>query len=308
MTLSIATKIVVIPSTAGAVGHSGAVAKGRHRSCGKVVGLTAVLVTGDVAAVSNRSCSVDGSLTVPRSFQERAFVIQVISVKIGKRHQTVVIIKRHLAELESHQPIFAQFAQDTVDVYRAEAKAVGKHVLRQRALVPGLRRLPYQFQPHAQFQQEMRHALLGIPSAEVDKVFNHHRLVAGGSPQHSRRKAWCRFERLEKITSLDFGGLNRGDRFDVVISGAEQHRAQPQKIARNLEIDDLPRAIGQQLVRADPARSQNVGATLGLAFVDDVLARRKSLPSAVQLVKHRQLLVRQSYKCSELAGEGGVQC
>ena len=81
---------------------------------------------------------------------------------------------------------------------------------------------------------------------------------------HRRRQARGGGENRQKVALGDLRGLDRGDGFHIVVRGAEQDRPQAQEIARNLEIDDLPRATAQDLVGTGPARGDDEGALISL--------------------------------------------
>lgn len=66
--------------------------------------------------------------------------------------------------------------------------------------------------------------------------------------------------------------MNTGDWRDIVIIGPEQHGPKPQKVAGNLEADNLSGAAEQNLVRTGPSRSDDKGRMVDLALTDKVTA------------------------------------
>lgn len=68
------------------------------------------------------------------------------------------------------------------------------------------------------------------------------RLIARRCPKHGSGQAWGLGKGPQQGVHFDLGRLNPRNGFHIVIRGAEQNRAQTQKIARNLEINNLARA------------------------------------------------------------------
>ncbi len=77
---------------------------------------------------------------------------------------------------------------------------------------------------------------------------------------------------------------------ESVVRGAQQHAAQAHDVARDREIDHLPAAVGQQLVRARPAFLQDERVVALLALVDDLGVRRDRAPPRLEAGKARQLV------------------
>jgi hypothetical protein len=197
--------------------------------------------------------------------QKWPFLIEIAAVELGKFDEFIEVQDPHLSLLEADEAGFAQVTQDPVDVDRAEPERIGQHVLRQRTGIAITCSHPHQLQSRGKFEQEMRHALMCITPTDADQVLDHHRLVARRGPKHRGRKARIVGEGIEKIAGQDLRGLDRGDRFYIVVSGPEENRSEPEEVSRNLEIDDLSRAVVEQLVGADPAVGKDISRRVGLA-------------------------------------------
>ena len=86
----------------------------------------------------------------------------------------------------------------------------------------------------------------------------------------------------------------------------EQDAAQPQKIARYLEIDDLARAVRLNLARADPAGRENIRGLVGLALVHQIPPGDEGSATTEQSLEHRELRLGQCHEGGELSGERAV--
>ena len=110
----------------------------------------------------------------------------------------------------------------------------------------------------------------------------------------------------EQIAFQNLRCLHRRHRLDVVVGGAKQDRAQAEKVARNLEVDDLARAVGQQLVGADPSVREDVGGRMGLALVDEIAPRDEAAAPPMQAVEDLEFGTGQGDEVAQLAGEGAM--
>ncbi len=91
---------------------------------------------------------------------------------------------------------------------------------------------------------------------------------------------------IEKVLLAHLGGLHGRDRRDVVVRSAKQDRPKAEEIPGDLEIDDLPRAIGKDLAGRGPARGQDIGGLVLLSLMDHVVADREAAAAAIE-VGHR---------------------
>ena len=75
-----------------------------------------------------------------------------------------------------------------------------------------------------------------------------------------------------------------------MVRGAQEDAAQAHEVARDREIDHLPAAVGQQLVRARPALLQDERVVTLLALVDDLGVRRDRPPPRLEFGEARELV------------------
>ena len=218
--------------------------------------------------------------------QQRAFLVEIGAVELGEGDQTIEVVDGHLALLEGQQPFLPQLAQDAVDVDGAETESIGQKILRERAGKALAGALSNEHQPGAEFEQEMRRAFEGVAPADADEMFHHHRFVPRCRPQNGSGEARRRRERLQEVAFQHLRGLDRRDRLDIVVGGVEQDRAETEEIAGDLEVDDLPRSVPQELVGADPALGEDVGGRMGLALMDDIASSDEGASPPVKAVEN----------------------
>ena len=88
----------------------------------------------------------------------------------------------------------------------------------------------------------------------------------------------------------------------------KQNAPQSQEIPGHLEIDDLPRPVGLELVGTDPTRGQDIGGLSRLALMHHIAPRDEGPAALVQPFKHGQFDLRQGDEGRELAGQRAVFC
>ena len=108
-------------------------------------------------------------------------------------------------------------------------------------------------------------------------------------------------EGIQNVRPKHFGRLDAGDRLDAVIGGAEQDAAQPEEIARDLEVDDLPFSVGQDLVGTGPAIGQDEGRGILLTLVDHLVPGQKAATAPVEPCKRFKIDLRQGDEGRELS-------
>lgn len=91
-----------------------------------------------------------------------------------------------------------------------------------------------------------------------------------------------------------------------MVRGSQQNRAQAEKIAWNLKVDDLSRAVAQQLVGADPPLGEDIRGRMGLPLKYQVAPWFKAAAAAMQAIEHSQLDLGQSDEVAQLAGKGAL--
>jgi hypothetical protein len=111
-----------------------------------------------------------------------------------------------------------------------------------------------------------------------------------------------------QIRLEDFGGLDRHDRLETVVRGAQQHAAQAEEVTGHLEIDDLAGSIGLDLVGANPSAREDVGGLIRLPLVHHVPSRAEGPSALVKPLEHGEFSLRQGDKGREFAGQGAVLC
>ena len=156
---------------------------------------------------------------------------------------------------------------------------------------PLFRAEPDELQAQPQLEQEMGGADDGAAPADVDQVLDHHRLVPRGRPQDRRPQSWHPLEGVDHLPRRDLGDDDVAHRREAVVRGAQEHAAQAHEVARDREIDHLPAAVRQQLVRARPALLQDERVVTLLALVDDLGVRGDRAPPRLEPGKARQLIL-----------------
>jgi hypothetical protein len=88
---------------------------------------------------------------------------------------------------------------------------------------------------------------------------------------------------------------------DAVIRHVQKDAAQPQEIAGNLEIHDLPLPVLKKLVGTGPARREDIGGLVRLPLMNEIAPRHEGAAAIVQGCQHGKLGIRQGDKCAKLA-------
>ena len=96
---------------------------------------------------------------------------------------------------------------------------------------------------------------------------------------------------VDHLPRRDFGDDDVGHGREAMVRGAQEHAAQAHEVARDREIDHLPAAVGQQLVRARPALLQDERVVTLLALVDDLGVRGDRPAPRLEPGKARQLIL-----------------
>ena len=109
--------------------------------------------------------------------QTLAALIQIRRIELGKVHQPVIVVKRHMSVPKCHQSTLAKQAQDAVHMDRAQPQRIGEVILRQRAFEPVLAAHAHQRKPRSQLQQEMGHAGVRITPTDPYEMLHDHCLV-----------------------------------------------------------------------------------------------------------------------------------
>ncbi|SDX67852.1 hypothetical protein SAMN04488238_1152 [Roseicitreum antarcticum] len=87
---------------------------------------------------------------------------------------------------------------------------------------------------------------------------------------------------------MNFRYFDVGNGFDRVIRDVQSHAAKPEKIAWNLEVDNLPLAICQKFIGTGPARNKNVSRLIRLPLMYQIASGDKGTPTLVQTIQHGQ--------------------
>lgn len=85
----------------------------------------------------------------------------------------------------------------------------------------------------------------------------------------------------------DLGQFDVGQRGKALVRGPQQQAAQPDEVAGNLDVDDLPPAVPHLLVGASPSVAQDVRGVMVLPFLDEVSTRLEGDGGFLQRLKHR---------------------
>ena len=133
----------------------------------------------------------------------------------------------------------------------------------------------------------------GAAPTDADQMLDHHRLVARRGPEDRRPQSWHPLKGVDHLARRDLGDDDVGHGREAMVRGAQEHAAQAHEVARDREIDHLPAAVGQQLVRARPALLQDERVVTLLALMDDLGVRRDRAPPRLELGQARQLVGRQ---------------
>ena len=122
-------------------------------------------------------------------------------------------------------------------------------------------------------------------------MLNDHSLVAGRGPKNGSGQPGRFSKRVHKIRDMHFRHFDVGNWFDTVIRDVQSHAPQPDKIARNLEVDNLLLAICQKLVGASPAKNKNVSHLICLPLMYQIASGDKGTPTLVQIIQHGQFKI-----------------
>ena len=235
-------------------------------------------------------------------FRERAGLIQIGRIEICQFHQMFIVVESHMTVPECDQPILSKLPQDTIDVNRTQPQRIGEMILRQRTIVSRLAAHPHQSQPDTEFQQKVGHAGIRVAASETDQMLDHHRFIPADRPENRHRQPRGSRERLQKIARKNFRRLDIHDRFDAVIGGVQQDTAQPEKIAGDLEIDDLARSVRLDLVGTNPPFREDIGRLIGLPLMHEIAPRDKRPAPLVQTFQDRKLRLGKGDKGGKLPG------
>ena len=149
------------------------------------------------------------------SSQQWSDLIQIGRVKLGKINQTVIIVKPDMAIAERQQPFFAQLPQNTVYMHRTEANRIGQKILRQRTGKAGFIPHTHQREPRTKLEQEMRHTLRCITTANVHQMFDRYRIIPRRGPKDREGKARSIGKGFQQVRFQNLRHLDIGNRFDA---------------------------------------------------------------------------------------------